>query len=79
MPLLVKVSDTTLTYDRNVKLPLYARAGIGEVWIVNLPARTIEQYTDPSGDRYRRVDHERGGHKLHPAALPDPTVDEILG
>ena len=79
--LLVEVSDTTLAYDRNVKLPLYARAGIGEVWIVNLPTRTIEQYTDPSGDGYRRVDHERGGQKLKPAALPDltPTVDEILG
>ena len=79
--LLVEVSDTTLAYDRNVKLALYARAGIGEVWIVNLPARTIEQYTDPSGDGYRRVDHKRGGQKLQPAALPDltPTVDEILG
>jgi Uma2 family endonuclease len=79
--LLVEVSDTTLAYDRNVKLPLYARAGLGEVWIVNLPAKTIEQYTDPSGDGYRRVDHRRGGQYLPPAALPDlnPTVDEILG
>ena len=79
--LLVEVSDTTLAYDRDVKLPLYARAGIGEVWIVNLPARTIEQYTDPSCDRYRCVDHKRGGQKLQPAALADlaPTVDEILG
>ena len=79
--LLVEVSDTTIAYDRNVKLPLYARAGIREVWLVNLPARTIEQYTDPSDEGYRRVDHKRGGQKLHPAALPDltPTVDEILG
>jgi Uma2 family endonuclease len=79
--LLVEVSDTTLAYDRNVKLPLYARAGIGEVWIVNLPAGTIEQHTDPSDEGYQRVDHKRGGQKLHPAALPDlaPTGDEILG
>jgi Uma2 family endonuclease len=79
--LLVEVSDTTLAYDRNVKLPLYARASIGEVWIVNLPARIIERYTDPSGAGYRRVDHERGEQKLQPNALPGltPTVDEILG
>jgi Uma2 family endonuclease len=70
--LLMEVSDTTLPYDRNVKLPLYACAGIGEVWSVNLPAKTIEQYTDPSGDGYRRVDHKRGGQELQPAALPDP-------
>ena len=79
--LLVEVSDSTIAYDRNVKLPLYARAGIGEVWIVNLPARTIEQYTDPSGDGYRGVERKRGEHKLQPAALPDLilTADEILG
>jgi hypothetical protein len=50
--LLVEVSDTTLAYGRNVKLPLYARTGMGEVWIVDLPAKTIEQYTHPSGDGY---------------------------
>jgi Uma2 family endonuclease len=79
--LLVEVSDTTLAYDRNLKLPLYARAGIGEVWIVDLQARTIEQHTDPSGDGYRLLDRKRGGQKLQPAALPDlnPTVGEILG
>jgi Uma2 family endonuclease len=47
---LIEVSDTTLVYDRGVKLPLYARAGIGEVWIVDLPGETIERYTSPSAD-----------------------------
>jgi Uma2 family endonuclease len=79
--LLIEVSDTTLVYDRNVKLPLYARTGIGEVWSVNLLAGTIEQHTDPSNEGYRRVDHKRSGQKLLPAALPglSPTVDDILG
>ena len=49
--LLIEVSDTTLAYDRGVKLPLYARAGIREVWIVDLPGETIERYTDPSRER----------------------------
>ena len=79
--LLIEVSDTTLAYDRNVKLPLYARAGIGEVWIANLPAETIERYTDPSGDGYRRAEHKRRTETLQPAAFPGltPTVIEILG
>jgi Uma2 family endonuclease len=57
--LLIEVSDTTLAYDRGVKLPLYARAGIGEVWIVDLPAETIERYTDPSANGYQHAEHER--------------------
>jgi Uma2 family endonuclease len=40
--LVVEVSVTTLSYDRNVKLPLYARAGIPEAWIVDLTGEIIE-------------------------------------
>lgn len=79
--LLIEVSDTTLAYDRGVKLPLYARAGIGEVWIVDLPGETIERYTDPSGDGYRRVEQARRGQTLESIALPGftPSVDQVLG
>lgn len=45
----VEVSDTTLSYDKNVKLPLYARAGIPEVWIVDLQGQKVEVYADPGG------------------------------
>ena len=50
--LLIEVSDTTLRFDRTVKLPLYARANIPELWIVDLARRTIDAYTAPSGDAY---------------------------
>jgi Uma2 family endonuclease len=50
--LVVEVSDTTLTYDRDIKLPLYAEAGIPEVWIVNLEVRQVEVYRTPSGPDY---------------------------
>ena len=39
--LLVEVSDSTLNYDREVKLSAYGRAGMFEVWIVNLVELTI--------------------------------------
>ena len=51
--LLVEVADTTLQYDRMVKLALYARHGIREVWIVNLPDRVVEMYRQPENGAYR--------------------------
>jgi len=79
--LLIEVSDTTLAYDRGVKLPLYARAGIKEVWIIDLPGETIERYTDPLEESYRRADRLRRGQRLESISLPGPTpsVDEVLG
>lgn len=51
--LLIEVSDTTLEYDRQVKLPLYARAGVPEVWIVNLQDERVETYAAPAGGAYQ--------------------------
>ena len=67
--LLIEVSDTTLSYDRNVKLPLYARAGIPDVWIVDLTGEVIERHTDPSGDNYRHVERLRRGEEIRASAL----------
>ncbi|MGI8540679.1 MAG: Uma2 family endonuclease [Rubrobacteraceae bacterium] len=68
--LLIEVSDTTLAYDRNVKLPLYAKAGIPEVWIANLANETIEHHTKPSGDGYHLVRHSGKGDTIKPEAFP---------
>ena len=79
--LLIEVSDTTLPYDRGVKLPLYARAGIPEVWIVDLAGETVERHTDPSGNGYRRIERARRGETIESAALPELSfrVDAVLG
>ena len=45
--LVVEVAETSLSYDRDVKLPLYARAGVPEAWVVDLAAATIEVYASP--------------------------------
>lgn len=57
--LVVEVSGTTLRYDRETRLPLYARAGVPEAWIVDLQNDVIEVHTEPSPEGYkvsRRVD-----------------------
>lgn len=51
--LVVEVADQSLGHDRQRKLPLYARSGIPEAWIVNLRDRTLEVYREPSDGLYR--------------------------
>ncbi|MGI8550643.1 MAG: Uma2 family endonuclease [Dehalococcoidia bacterium] len=79
--LLIEVADTSLAYDRDVKLPLYARAGIPEVWIVNRDAARIEVYREPHGGVYRSVTMVERGGSVTPLAFPDLTipVSDILG
>lgn len=79
--LLIEIADTSLDYDRTVKVPLYAGAGIPEVWIVDLTAECIEVYQEPSQGRYRRVQRFTRGQSLAPQAFPDLllSVDELFG
>jgi Uma2 family endonuclease len=51
--LLVEVSDSSANFDRDAKLPRYAQAGIGEVWLADVAALTVEQYREPRNGRYR--------------------------
>lgn len=59
--LVVEVSDSTLVHDRIVKVPLYARAGIPEVWIIDTTASLIEQYRSPQDGSYQSVNVWRKG------------------
>ena len=78
---LIEVSDTTAEFDRTVKLPLYARAGIREVWIVDLAAACVEVYRQPGADGYERMERFMRGQSVAPQAFPDLflSVNDILG
>jgi len=52
--LVVEVADSSAGFDREVKLPLYAQASVPEVWIVNLPADTVEVYSQPVSGHYQK-------------------------
>lgn len=79
--LLVEVSDSSTDYDREVKVPLYARHGIGEVWLVGLESETVEVYRGPGEEGYRSISLSARGQSLSPDALPELglAVDNILG
>ena len=69
--LLIEVSDTSLAFDRGVKLPLYARFDIPEVWIENIPERVVESYTNPVEGQYTESRIYRPGETITPGAFPD--------
>jgi Uma2 family endonuclease len=73
--LLIEVSEATLLYDRNEKLPAYARAGIAEVWIVNLVDLAVEVYHEPNFTGYSWKALLRAGQSAAPQAFPDAAAD----
>lgn len=79
--LAIEVSDSTLNFDRNVKIPLYASTGISESWIVNLPEQCIEVYRKPSRHGYRERKVYCRGESVSPLAFPGFSlrVDAVLG
>jgi len=72
--LLVEVSDSTLSYDRGVKLALYAANGIPEVWVVNVGASQLEVYREPTGQGYGSRTDYPDGTAVAPLAFPDEPV-----
>jgi Uma2 family endonuclease len=79
--LVVEVADSSESYDRRTKGPLYARHGIPELWIVDLNRAWITVYTDPAADGYATTRVFRRGESLSPLACPTLTiaVDDVIG
>jgi Uma2 family endonuclease len=75
--LVVEVADTTVAFDRHTKLPLYARHGIPEAWLVDLPAGILEIHREPGEGGYGQIEHLCPGDlaTVPVLGLPDTTVD----
>lgn len=73
--LVVEVSDSTLRYDRDEKMPLYARHRIPEVWIVDLQSRELRWYRSPLGSRYLDQGATRKPGVMQLPALPGVAID----
>jgi hypothetical protein len=72
--LFLEVADTSLRYDRTVKLRLYARAGSPEYWIADVNTDTLEVYRSPSGERYANRQVFSRGESVAPLAFPDAAI-----
>lgn len=68
--LVVEVADTSLAYDRNRKIPSYARAGVPEVWLVELPGAVVRAFRSPAADGYRSIAEYAAEDELAIEALP---------
>lgn len=79
--LVIEVAETSIEMDREVKLPLYAEAGIPEVWIFDLKARSVEVYRNPVEMAYSVIERYTPKQQLSPQAFPEVKVDleNILG
>lgn len=73
--LVIEIAVSSLKYDRDVKAPLYARAGVPEYWLVDLVGEAVERYTQPGADGYASVERFSGGATLTPLALDAPRLD----
>ena len=67
------MADTAaeVEYDRDMKLPTYARFGIEELWLIKLQTGVVEVHRKPVGDNYQVVAHFGRGEILTIQELPD--------
>lgn len=79
--LIVEVAETSAGYDREVKLPLYAQAGIPEVWLVDLAEEGIRAFTKPLPQEYDEIRHYWRSDVITPQTFPDVQIalTDILG
>lgn len=79
--LLVEVADSSVDYDRDVKIPIYSRSAIQEVWLVDLLAECLEVYRQPTPNGYSLILRFWRGQQVSPLAFPEleVSVDFVLG
>jgi Uma2 family endonuclease len=79
--LVVEVADSSLARDRKEKIPLYAKAGISESWLVDLNSGTLFVYRRPSPEGYQDVHAYRRGESVAPEAFPEIqfAISDIFG
>lgn len=71
IPLLIEVAESSLAYDRDVKAPLYAAAGIPEYWVADINHRQIIRHRRPGATGYEHVDVVGIGERIVAEQLPE--------
>ena len=73
--LIILVADTSLRYDRDVKVGLYARHTIPELWLIDVRGKRLTRYRDPTAGAYSRVDEPDLGSPVEIGGMPGMAVD----
>ena len=73
--LIIEVADASLRYDREIKVPLYARHGIVETWLVDLVNNTLVQFREPQDEGYRSETRTGSPAQISPVSLPQIRLD----
>ena len=72
--LLIEVADTTLEFDRDIKLPLYARHGIPECWLIDVAGSQLSIHREPAEGEYRHIRRPTSGETLHLLSPDGPAL-----
>ncbi len=72
--LVIEIADTTLSYDRETKIPLYAQYGIAEAWLIDLRSRRLEIFLKPASDGYRRILRPADNERVAPSLRPEMAI-----
>ena len=73
--LIIEVADSSLQYDRKVKMPLYARHGIFEAWLVDLENGQLLIHQNPQAGQYQTITTAESRQALVPLQLPTATFN----
>jgi Uma2 family endonuclease len=73
--LVIEASESSVRYDRQIKIPLYARHGIPEVWIVDLKGKQVHFYRSPREQSYLEISSTDRPGVVAPVALPEVAID----
>ena len=68
--LIIEMADSSLNYDRTVKMELYAETGVPEYWIADIANECVIAYSDRSKKGYRQTRTLQRGSSLTPQLLP---------
>ena len=79
--LAIEVSDSSVSYDRTIKLGLYARKHLRELWLIDIPGGAVDVYRRPSSSGYREHQRLTRGRRIAPLAFPRVhfRIADILG
>lgn len=72
--LIIEVADTSLYYDRNIKLPLYARHQVPEVWLIDVKEKRLDIYQQPDNDYFRLHIRPKAKEEIQPLVVPSISI-----